>query len=136
MAEKNCARIYAECLKDREVEYIFGMAGGYGDQLLWAEVANAGIKPILVRDERSAIWMAEGYAKTSGKPGIVFLGIQAVPHAINGLPDAYNQQIPVIVMTWIWDTVTEKEKNESHGRCYFAPDLLKHVTKKFFYFHH
>jgi acetolactate synthase-1/2/3 large subunit len=134
MTEKTCARIYTECLKEHEVEYVFGMAGGFGDQLLWAELANAGIKPILIRDERSAIWMAEGYAKTSGKPGVVCLGIQAVPHAINGLPDAYNQQIPVIVMTWIWDTITEKEKNESHGRCYFAPDLLKHVTKKFFYF--
>jgi len=134
MVEKSCARIYAECLKDHEVEYIFGLAGGYGDQLLWAEVASAGIKPILVRDERSAVWMAEGYAKTSGKPGIVFMGIQAVPHVINGLPDAFNQQIPIIIMTWIWDPVMEKEKNESHGRCYFAPDLLKQVTKRFFYF--
>jgi acetolactate synthase I/II/III large subunit len=129
---KTCAQVFAECLVDHEVEYVFGMPGGWGGDLLWGEVIKAGITPVLVRDDRSAVWMAEGYARTSRKPAVVTLGMEATGHAVNGLLDAFNLKVPVILVTWKNDPVSELDSYEVHGPIRFQRNLYEACTKRVF----
>jgi acetolactate synthase-1/2/3 large subunit len=129
---KTCARVFAECLVDHEVEYVFCLPGGWGSDLLWGEMIRVGIKPILVRDERSAVWMAEGYARTSKKPAVVCVGMQATGHAVNGLLDAYNMGVPIVVVTTSYHPASELDSYESHGPIRFQRNLYEACAKKVF----
>jgi len=92
----------ATALVDRLVasgtEYFFQLTGG--DQPLWIALHDAGIKMVLARSEFSAVYMADGYARASGKPGIVYG--QAGPGAANvaaALADPFWAQSPVVALT-------------------------------------
>jgi acetolactate synthase-1/2/3 large subunit len=79
-------------------EYFFLLTGG--DQPLWIALHDAGIKMILTRSEFSAVYMADGYARASGKPGITYG--QAGPGAANvaaALADPFWAQSPVVALT-------------------------------------
>ena len=67
------AEIVFKCLKDQDVEYIFGYPGG-AVLPIYDELKNhSSIKHILVRHEQGAGHAAEGYARSSGKPGVVLV---------------------------------------------------------------
>ena len=67
------AEIVFKCLEDQEVEYIFGYPGG-AVLPIYDELKNhSSIKHILVRHEQGAGHAAEGYARSSGKPGVVLV---------------------------------------------------------------
>ena len=92
----------AAALVDRLIafgtEYFFLLTGG--DQPLWIALHDAGIKMILTRSEFSAVYMADGYARASGKPGITYG--QAGPGAANvaaALADPFWAQSPVVALT-------------------------------------
>ena len=79
-------------------EYFFLLTGG--DQPLWIALHDAGIKMVLTRSEFSAVYMADGYARASGKPGITYG--QAGPGAANvaaALADPFWAQSPVVALT-------------------------------------
>ena len=90
------AEIVFKCLEDQEVEYIFGYPGG-AVLPIYDELKNhSSIKHILVRHEQGAGHAAEGYARSSGKPGVVL--VTSGPGATNvvtALTDAYMDSIPV-----------------------------------------
>jgi acetolactate synthase-1/2/3 large subunit len=88
----------AERLRAFRTEYFFLLTGG--DQLLWIALHDAGIKMMLTRSEFSAVYMADGYARASGKPGIAYG--QAGPGAANvaaALADPFWAQSPVVAIT-------------------------------------
>ena len=67
------AEIVFKCLKDQDVKYIFGYPGG-AVLPIYDELKNhSSIKHILVRHEQGAGHAAEGYARSSGKPGVVLV---------------------------------------------------------------
>ena len=67
------AEIVFKCLEDQKVEYIFGYPGG-AVLPIYDELKNhSSIKHILVRHEQGAGHAAEGYARSSGKPGVVLV---------------------------------------------------------------
>jgi acetolactate synthase-1/2/3 large subunit len=80
------------------IEYFFLLTGG--DQPLWIALHDAGVKMVLARSEFSAVYMADGYARASGRPGITYG--QAGPGAANvgaALADPFWAQSPVVALT-------------------------------------
>lgn len=94
------AKIIVETLKNLGVDTIFGIPGGVV-LLLYDELIKDGkIRHILARHEQGATHMAEGYAKVTGKPGVVL--VTSGPGATNtttGIADAYMDSVPLFVMT-------------------------------------
>ena len=94
------AEIVFKCLEDQEVEYIFGYPGG-AVLPIYDELKNHdSIKHILVRHEQGAGHAAEGYARSSGKPGVVL--VTSGPGATNvvtALTDAYMDSVPLVCIS-------------------------------------
>ena len=94
------AEIVFKALSDHNVEYIFGYPGGAVLPLYDQLFKQKKIKHILVRHEQGAGHAAEGYARSSGKPGIVL--VTSGPGATNmvtALTDAYMDSIPLVCIT-------------------------------------
>ncbi len=94
------AEIVFKCLEDQNVEYIFGYPGG-AVLPIYDELKNhSSIKHILVRHEQGAGHAAEGYARSSGKPGVVL--VTSGPGATNvvtALTDAYMDSVPLVCIS-------------------------------------
>ncbi len=94
------AEIVFKCLEDQDVEFIFGYPGG-AVLPIYDELKNHNtIKHILVRHEQGAGHAAEGYARSSGKPGIVL--VTSGPGATNvvtALTDAYMDSVPLVCIS-------------------------------------
>ncbi len=104
MVEKSGADILIEALSDLGVEVVFGYPGGavlpiYDALFKQAEKPN-GIKHILVRHEQAATHAAEGYARSTGKPGVVLVTSgPGATNAVTGITDALMDSIPMVVIT-------------------------------------
>ena len=87
-----------QCLEREGVEYVFGLSGGAAMPIFDALV-ESDIKLILVRHEQGATHMADGYARATGKPGVVL--VTSGPGATNtvtGLLTAQMDSSPIIVL--------------------------------------
>jgi acetolactate synthase-1/2/3 large subunit len=87
-----------QCLEREGVEYVFGLSGGAAMPIFDALV-DSKIKLILVRHEQGATHMADGYARSSGRPGVVL--VTSGPGATNtvtGLLTAHMDSAPVVVI--------------------------------------
>jgi len=85
------------CLEHEEVEYVFGISGGAAIPLFDALV-DSKIKLIMTRHEQGATHMADGYARATGRPGVVF--VTSGPGATNtvtGLLTALMDSVPILV---------------------------------------
>jgi len=94
------AEIFFECLRREKVEIVFGYPGGAVLKLYEKLYDVDFLKHILVRHEQGATHMAEGYAKASGKTGVVL--VTSGPGATNtvtGIADAYMDSVPIVVFT-------------------------------------
>ena len=67
------ADIVVRCLKEEGVEHVFGYPGGAVLHIYDALYAQNDIKHVLVRHEQAATHAADGYARASGKPGVVLV---------------------------------------------------------------
>ena len=93
------AQIILEALLAEGVDTIFGYPGG-AILPTYDELYSSSLRHILVRHEQGATHMAQGYARASGKPGVVI--VTSGPGATNtvtGLADAYMDSTPIIVLT-------------------------------------
>jgi acetolactate synthase-1/2/3 large subunit len=100
MQQLSGAEIVVQFLKDEGVEYLFGYPGGAVLHIYDALYAQDDIKHILVRHEQGASHMADGYARATGKPGVVL--VTSGPGATNvvtGIATAYMDSIPMVVIT-------------------------------------
>lgn len=87
-----------ECLKREGVEYIFGYPGGANIPIM-DRIVGSGIKFILVRHEQGATHMADGYARVTGKPGVVLVTSgPGATNAITGIMTAHMDSVPMIVL--------------------------------------
>jgi len=95
----NAARALLEMLRRYDVEYVFGLPGettlGLYDE--WKRFE--GVTHVMARDERHAVFMADGYARVSGKPGVCEGPSVGATHMIPGVVEALKSSIPMIVMT-------------------------------------
>ncbi len=97
------AEIFIECLKAEKVDTIFGYPGGavlfLYDELDKAEEQGE-IRHILARHEQGALHAAEGYAKSTDKPGVAIVTSgPGATNAVTGIADAYLDSVPLVVFT-------------------------------------
>ena len=94
------AEIVFKCLEDQDVKVIFGYPGG-AVLPIYDELKNfKSIKHYLVRHEQGAGHAAEGYARSSGKPGVLLVTSgPGATNAVTALTDAYMDSVPLVCIT-------------------------------------
>lgn len=96
----NGAEIVLKALVEQGVEVIFGYPGGAVLPLYDAIFKQNHIKHVLVRHEQAAVHMAEGYARSTGKVGVVLVTSgPGATNAVTGLTDALMDSIPVVCLS-------------------------------------
>src|SRR5690606_36721356 len=99
-AERSGADILIEALTDLGVEVVFGYPGGAVLPIYDALFRQKRIRHVLVRQEGGAAHAAEGYARSTGKPGVVLVTSgPGATNAITGIADALMDSIPMVVIT-------------------------------------
>ena len=95
------AQIVIKLLEDEGVEYIWGYPGGAVLPIYDALDTDAkGLKHILVRHEQAAVHAADGYARATGRPGVVLVTSgPGATNAVTGIATAYMDSIPLVVLT-------------------------------------
>ena len=97
MAEINGGRLVAKVLKQEGVEYLFALSGGHIDSIFQG-CLDEGIRVIDTRHEQAAVFMAEGWAWVTGKPGVAAVTAgPGVTNAVTGLWNALGKATPIIV---------------------------------------
>ncbi|RYY33484.1 MAG: acetolactate synthase 3 large subunit, partial [Sphingomonadales bacterium] len=98
--ELSGADILIEALTDLGVEVVFGYPGGAVLPIYDALFRQKRIRHILVRQEGGAVHAAEGYARATGKPGVVLVTSgPGATNAVTGIADALMDSIPVVIIT-------------------------------------
>jgi len=94
------AEMVVQSLKDQGVDTVFGYPGGAVLPIYDAIFQQNDIRHILVRHEQGAVHMAEGYARSTGKVGVVLVTSgPGATNAVTGLTDALLDSIPLVVLT-------------------------------------
>jgi acetolactate synthase-1/2/3 large subunit len=94
------AQIIIECLKAEDIDYVFGYPGGAVLHIYDAFYAQDDVQHILVRHEQGATHAADGYARSTGRPGVVLVTSgPGATNAVTGIATAYMDSIPMIVIT-------------------------------------
>ena len=94
------AKMVVEALKDQGVDTVFGYPGGAVLPIYDEVFLQNDIRHILVRHEQGAVHAAEGYARSTGKPGVVLVTSgPGATNAVTGLTDALMDSIPIVVLT-------------------------------------
>ena len=89
-----------QALKDQGVDVVFGYPGGAVLPIYDEIFQQNEIQHILVRHEQGAVHAAEGYARATGKPGVVLVTSgPGATNAVTGLTDALMDSIPIVVLT-------------------------------------
>jgi thiamine pyrophosphate-dependent acetolactate synthase large subunit-like protein len=87
-------------LQDHGVRHVFGYPGGQLTPIYDALYRNAGIRHVLARDEQAAGFMADGYARASGRPGVCLAVCgPGVFNAATPLATAFTDSIPVLLIS-------------------------------------
>ena len=98
--ERSGAAILIDCLRAEGVEVVFGYPGGAVLPIYDELFGHSHIRHILVRHEAGAAHAAEGYARSTGKPGVVLVTSgPGATNAVTGIADAYMDSIPLVVIT-------------------------------------
>ncbi|MFC0203402.1 biosynthetic-type acetolactate synthase large subunit [Novosphingobium soli] len=98
--ERSGASILVESLVQQGVEFVFGYPGGAVLPIYDALFGDERLRHILVRHEAGAAHAAEGYARSTGKPGVVLVTSgPGATNAITGIADAFLDSIPLVVIT-------------------------------------
>ncbi|MFO7550785.1 MAG: acetolactate synthase 3 large subunit [Haliea sp.] len=90
----------ARALEDEGVEYLFGYPGGAVLHIYDALFKTSKVPHVLVRHEQAATHAADGYARATGKPGVVLVTSgPGATNAITGIATAYMDSIPMVVLS-------------------------------------
>ena len=94
------AEIFVKALADEGVEFLFGYPGGAVLHLYDEIFKQDTIKHVLVRHEQGATHAADGYARATGKPGVVLVTSgPGATNAVTGIATAHMDSIPMVVFT-------------------------------------
>ncbi|WP_424811764.1 acetolactate synthase 3 large subunit [Roseococcus sp. YIM B11640] len=98
--QRSGAEVVLRALKDQGVDVIFGYPGGAVLPIYDALFQQNAIRHILVRHEQAAVHAAEGYARSTGKVGVVLVTSgPGATNAVTGLVDALMDSIPIVCLT-------------------------------------
>jgi len=100
LVELTGAEIFVRALQAEGVEYIFGYPGGAVLHIYDALYNQDKVSHILVRHEQAATHAADGYARSTGRPGVVIVTSgPGATNAVTGIATAYMDSIPMVVFT-------------------------------------
>ncbi len=100
IAERSGAQILVESLVQQGVEFVFGYPGGAVLPIYDELFSDKRLRHILVRAEAGAAHAAEGYARSTGKPGVVLVTSgPGATNAVTGIADAFMDSIPMVIIT-------------------------------------
>ena len=100
MEQLSGGEMIIRALEDEGVEYIFGYPGGAALHIYDAIFKANSVPHILVRHEQAATHAADGYARATGKPGVVLVTSgPGATNAITGIATAYMDSIPMVVIS-------------------------------------
>lgn len=141
------AEMVIRALQEEGVEYLFGYPGGAVLHIYDAIFQQDKIQHILVRHEQAAAHAADGYARATGKPGVVM--VTSGPGATNtltGIATAYMDSIPLVVVSgqvrsdWIGDDAFQEtdiigasRPMVKHGFMVHRTEDIPEIMKKAFY---
>ncbi len=98
--EMTGAKMVVQALRDQGVDTVFGYPGGAVLPIYDEIFQQNDIRHILVRHEQGAAHAAEGYARSTGKPGVVLVTSgPGATNAVTGITDALMDSIPIVVIT-------------------------------------
>jgi 5-guanidino-2-oxopentanoate decarboxylase len=101
-----CGEAVMRLLADYGVDTVFGMAGTMTLEL-YRGIARSGIRHVQCRNEQGASLMADGYARSTGKPGVcTIIGGPGVTNASTGIAQAYCDSQPMLVLSGASPTLT------------------------------
>jgi acetolactate synthase I/II/III large subunit len=94
------ADIFVRCLADEGVDYVFGYPGGAVLPIYDALYQQDKVQHVLVRHEQAATHAADGYARATGRPGVVLVTSgPGATNAVTGIATAYMDSIPMVAFT-------------------------------------
>ncbi|MES2356046.1 MAG: acetolactate synthase 3 catalytic subunit [Pseudomonadota bacterium] len=94
------AEILIRCLQEEGVEFVFGYPGGAVLNIYDEIFKQNKFKHVLVRHEQAAVHAADGYARSSQKPGVALVTSgPGVTNAVTGIATAYMDSIPLVVIS-------------------------------------
>ncbi|MGB3148530.1 MAG: 5-guanidino-2-oxopentanoate decarboxylase [Paracoccaceae bacterium] len=98
---RSVGEVLVSALKARGVEVVFGIPGAHTIEL-YRGLAGSGIRHVTARHEGSAVFMADGYARVTGKPGValVITG-PGVTNALTAMGQAAEDSVPVLVISGV-----------------------------------
>jgi acetolactate synthase I/II/III large subunit len=98
--ELSGGEILGRCLKEEGVEFIFGYPGGAVLHIYDALFQQSDVRHILVRHEQGATHAADGYARATGRAGVVLVTSgPGVTNAVTGIATAYMDSIPMVIIS-------------------------------------
>jgi 5-guanidino-2-oxopentanoate decarboxylase len=101
-----CGEAVMQLLAAYGVDTVFGMAGTMTLEL-YRGIARTGIRHVPCRNEQGASFMADGYARATGKPGVcTLIGGPGVTNAATGIAQAYSDSQPMLVLSGASPTLT------------------------------
>ena len=123
MAETNAGRSVGQALvsllKDYDVDTIFGIPGVHNNEL-YRGLLNSGMRHILPRHEQGAGFMADGYARATGKPGVCFtITGPGLTNIMTPLGQAYSDSVPILVISSAMDV---KDLGQGRARLHEIKD--------------
>ena len=94
------AEIFVRCLAEQGIDYVFGYPGGAVLPIYDALDQQDKVKHVLVRHEQAATHAADGYARATGRPGVVLVTSgPGATNAVTGIATAYMDSIPMVILT-------------------------------------
>jgi acetolactate synthase-1/2/3 large subunit/5-guanidino-2-oxopentanoate decarboxylase len=98
----------SQMLKDRGIDTIFGIPGVHNVEL-YRGIEQAGITHVLARHEQGAGFMADGYARATGKPGVAYVITgPGLTNILTPLGQAYSDSVPLLVISSCLDEVAAR----------------------------
>lgn len=134
----NVSEYLVSFIEKKEIDKVFGVVGGAVLWLCKALNESQKIQPVFTNHEQVAVMAADGWARVSGKPGIVFtINGPGMTNAVTGVAQAWTDSSPVILITGNSNLKSVKYEREKGVRQYGTQDvrtdeIMKPITKKTF----
>lgn len=134
----NVSQYLVKFLEEKNIDTVFGVVGGAALWICKALGESEMIKPIFTNHEQAATMAADGWARVSGKPGIVFtINGPGMTNTVTGIAQAWVDSSPVILITGNSNLKSVLHEREKGVRQYGTQDvrtdtLMSSITKKHF----
>lgn len=116
---RNVGQALVQLLEQYDVDTIFGIPGVHTIEL-YRGLTQTPVRHVLVRHEQGAAFMADGYARVSGKPGVCFLITgPGVMNAMTPMGQAYSDSVPMLVFSGV---LARDDINMARGRLHEMKD--------------